>query len=293
MSAIHKSTQQAALRECHRRYVDKQNFRHGLDYHESYGEPPTICFLPSDDNSRHGNFAPETYRAILAKPDWRRRLDKIHTAKRSLPRTGRPWRELDSSNSSDALLMNIFCHPGMLPETRVTDMLGLEPGIAPQFGFRARIPLLDGKFDRTEVDMRLGDLLVESKLTESDFQTKAKAVVDTYRDFAEVFDRRALPRSGERYFSYQLIRNVLAAHAHDCSFCVMADARRPDLVEAWYAIMRCVKIGDLRRRCKMLTWQELALVLPPKLQEFLEHKYGISAGDTASSAPAGASDAWN
>jgi alkylhydroperoxidase family enzyme len=141
--------------------------------------------------------------------------------------------------------------------------------------------------------MKIGDLLVEAKLTENDFQSKTKAVVESYQDFSELFDRRALPRAGDCYLSYQLIRNVLAAHTHGCSFCVMADARRPDLMEAWYAVMRCVKPGDLRRRCKMLTWQELSLVLPRKLQDFLEEKYGIAAGDRAMRAHAGEVDAWN
>ena len=292
MSAIYKTTQHAALRDCHRRYVAAHSLKPGLDYHESYGDPPTICFLPSDDNSRHGNFLAESYRAILANSDWTRRLGKIHTGKRSLPPTGRPWRELDSSNSSDALLMNVFCYPATLAQTPVLHMLGVNPELTPQFGFKARIPLLGNKFDRTEVDMKLGDLLVESKLTESDFQTKKKEIVETYRDFCEIFDPRALPRLGDRYLSYQLIRNVLAAHAHACSFCVIADARRPDLMEAWYAIMRCVKLGDLRRRCKMLTWQELALVLPNDLQRFLEEKYGIAAGNALASGAA-EDDAWN
>jgi hypothetical protein len=277
-SGIFKSTQQSALRECHRRYLEK----HGFPHCESYGDPPTMCFLPYDDGSRHGNFLPESYRAIINHPDWRRRLEKVHAqAKRALPRSDRPWRELDSSNSSDALLMNVFCYPGVFADVRVLHLLAVEQPVAPQFGFRPRVPLIQQRFDRTEVDMKLGDLLVESKLTENDFQSKVKAVVESYRDFAEVFDRRALPRAGDRYLSYQLIRNVLAAHAHGCSFCVIADARRPDLMEAWYAVMRCVKPADLRRRCKMLTWQELALVLPCELRDFLHEKYGISAGDNS------------
>lgn len=291
MAALHKATQRIALRECHRRYVEIHALKHGLDYCESYGDAPTICFLPSEDGSRHGNFSAESYRAIINHPGWRKRLDKVHAqAKRALPRTGRPWRELDSSNSSDALLMNVFCHPGALA-VRLLDTLGVEAPVTPQFGFKARIPLLGGKFDRTEVDMKLGELLVESKLTENDFQSKAKEVVECYQDFTELFDRRALPRAGDRYLSYQLIRNVLAAHTHGCSFCVMADARRPDLMEAWYAVMRCVKPGGLRRRCKMLTWQELALVLPRKLQDFLEVKYGITSGDGAMRAHPGEGDA--
>ena len=55
----------------------------------------------------------------------------------------------------------------------------------------------------------------------------------------------------------------------------MADARRPDLREAWYAVMRCVKPADLRVRCKMITWQEVSEVLPCRLQDFLREKYGI------------------
>jgi hypothetical protein len=56
---------------------------------------------------------------------------------------------------------------------------------------------------------------------------------------------------------------------------LLADARRPDLIEVWYATLGCVKILDLRLRCKLLTWQELAEFLPRPLQAFLEEKYGL------------------
>ena len=54
------------------------------------------------------------------------------------------------------------------------------------------------------------------------------------------------------YVSYQLIRNVLAAHALDLAICVLLDTRRPDLIEAWYPVMKCVRIPELRTRCKVL-----------------------------------------
>jgi hypothetical protein len=38
-----------------------------------------------------------------------------------------------------------------------------------------------------------------------------------------------------------------------------------------------VKSADLRTRLKVLTWQELAALLPGTLQEFLDRKYGIVA----------------
>jgi len=252
--------------------------KNGLLNRETYGEQPVVCYLPAEDGSGHGNFLPETYRSILQNENWRKRLDKVHAqARGSLPREDRRWRELDSSNSSDALLMNIFCFPGTVKNHRLFDLLGVERERIPLFGVKARVPLANGKADRTEIDMRLGDLLVEAKLTESDFQSAGREMVENYRDFREVFDQRNLPREGNRYKSYQLIRNVLAAQANDCSFCVMADSRRPDLKEAWFAVMRCVRIARLRPRCKMITWQELSEVLSQNLRVLLEEKYGIAA----------------
>jgi len=171
----------------------------------------------------------------------------------------------------------VFCFPGVAEDARVLSLLGVEVGATALFGFKARVPLSSGLFDRTEVDLKLGDLLVEAKLTESDFQSKDAEVVRGYRDFKEVFDAKSLPTAGKKFVSYQLIRNVLAAHAGGCSFCVLLDERRPDLIEQWYAVMRCVRMAELRLRCKVLTWQELSEALPGRLRDFLAGKYGIGA----------------
>ena len=190
-----------------------------LDHVLSCGEMPVIVYCPEAAGTRHGNFFDPSYAAMLKRPDWARRLEKIHPqGRRALPRANRVWRELDS-----------------------------------------------------------GTLLVEAKLTEGDFQAKSRCFLESYRDFRTVFEVSALPRSGEQYISYQLIRNVLAAYAAGLSFCVIIDTRRQDLVEAWYAIVRCVRMMELRTRCKVLTWQELSSALPVKLQKFLEAKYGIVA----------------
>jgi hypothetical protein len=250
--------------------------RLGLEHRESRGQPPVVCYLPTA--SGHGNFLPPSYRAILKNPAWRKRLEKPHTsAYDALPREGLTWHELDSSTSSDALLMNIFCYPGTLKSRRILSLLGVESPVQPEFGVKARVPLLNGRTDRTEVDLQLGHLMVEAKLTEANFQQKAKNVVEGYRDFAEVFELPDLPQDDCVYRSYQLIRNVLAAFANGCSFCVMLDERRPDLKQQWFEVMQSVRIHDLRLRCKVLTWQELAESLPPKLQDFLEEKYGIAS----------------
>ncbi|MCU1269952.1 MAG: hypothetical protein JWN74_1246 [Acidobacteriaceae bacterium] len=248
-----------------------------LQHVSSYGDMPVIVYEPSPDAVRHGNFLDATYTAILGQPSWNHRLEKIHSqAARSLPRSERAWKELDSCMSSDALLMNVFCHPTTLSIKCLTSSLGVESGDVPEFGYKARVPLLSGRTDRTEVDMKLGGLLVESKLTEADFQIKDAGVVESYRDLAEVFDLKSMPKLDGKYVSYQLIRNVLAAHALNLEFCVVVDGRRPDLTEAWYAITKCISIPHLRTRCKIVTWQELSGSVPRDLQQFLDFKYGIA-----------------
>lgn len=241
-----------------------------------YGDSPVVCFPPCGED-QHGNFYPASYKALQSHPEWRRRLNKVHTTAKNVlpsPQTEH-WRELDSCMSSDALLMNVFCHPGVLRSAQVAFLLGLEPKLNPRFGVPARVPLVNGRFDRTEIDLRIGGLLVEAKLTESDFQHARRAAVLRYRDFLEVFDAELLPHSGEYFHCYQLIRNVLAAYAGQCSLCVLLDARRPDLVDAWYTVMRGVKPVALRTALKVLTWQELSRVLPASLRSFLAAKYGI------------------
>lgn len=242
---------------------------------------PIVCFPADPTASTHGNFMRESYRAILANPDWRTRLSKVHAhGRRSLPlsEAGR-WRELDSCMSSDALLMNIFCHPRVLRGCHGFPQLGAESDTLPCFGYKARVPLANGRFDRTEVDLRLGSVLIEAKLTENDFQRAEKNVLVTYRDFHAVFDHERLPQTERHYLSYQLIRNVLAAHALNCSFRVLLDERRPDLIEAWYSVMCCVKPAELRTALGVLTWQELARTLPHGVQTFLTAKYGIGIGE--------------
>jgi hypothetical protein len=250
----------------------------------SYGDSPVVCFSPYDGDSRHGNFLNRTYKAIKSKPEWKRRLAKVHTrGRQSLPVTERGrWRELDTCTSSDALLMNVFCYPGVLRDGRISALLGVEPDTPRVFGYKARVPLANGRFDRTEVDMRLGDLLIEAKLTESDFQSAEKKMLLAYRDFSDVFDGQRLPQTGKRYASYQLLRNVLAAFALQCSFCVLIDARRTDLADDWYAVMKCVKPVELRTKLRISTWQEVMQVAPPTLRNFLAAKYGLTTKYCAS-----------
>ena len=342
----------------------------------------------------HGNFHPASDRAISANPAWLRRLAKPHTSSRRSPaRNDWPWRELDSAVSSDALLMNIFCHPrvfnGRTLAPAVANLLNVDRTAQPRFGVNPRVPLrttrkspsklplepgnrasllsgsantLSGRAntltDRTEIDLQLGTLFLEAKLTESDFQTVPPRLIERYRDLETIFDIDRLPRKvlasptshppaedfsqlepefefeADAFVSnqapifnvvipseaqrakepalsvaegwnprispevplksmethvqannpklsrtviqgYQLIRNVLAAYAADASFCVLSDARRPDLIETWFEILSAVHSPTFVTRLKLLTWQELSTTLPKDLQQFLEAKYGI------------------
>ncbi|MCU1283835.1 MAG: hypothetical protein JWO13_185 [Acidobacteriales bacterium] len=252
-------------------YAKKQS----LVYCESYGSTPTIAYPRTQ--AGHGNFYKSSYKAIVGNAEWSCRFNKVHSQRKALPVSDHgPWKELDSSNSSDALLMNVFCYPGVLQSESLRALLNIRSDASPQFGVKARVPLKGSRTDQTEVDMRLDDLLVESKLTETGFQTKRVEIMERYRDFREVFEVKRLPQVDEEFMSYQLIRNVLAAYAMGMRFCVMLDARRPDLREAWHSVQRAVIPAELRVRCLVLTWQELSATVPPALRKFLNDKYGIA-----------------
>jgi hypothetical protein len=282
---------------------------HGYLHDLSTGSAPAVIF-GCDDRGRHGNFHPASYTRICAEREWARRLAKVHTAsRRSRARHDWRWMELDSCSSSDALLMSIFCHPAVFDGLRlspsVAALLHVDPLARPQFGVCVGAPYRPransrAVADRTEIDLVLGNLFLEAKLTESDFQSARLNHVERYRDLEEVFDVGKLPRkiiaaqqlppnvdpddptvhliarpAKLRVAGYQLIRNVLAAYAAEASFCVLCDGRRHDLIEIWYWVLSAIHVSNFSWRLKLLTWQELAGSLPADLQEFLAIKYGI------------------
>jgi len=238
------------------------------------GAVPSVVYQPFD--GAHGNFLPAVYRRICASSDWSRRLKKCYTASRRLALSAdHIRRELDCANSSDALLMNVFCYPGVTCRKQVCALLGIRPGSRPQFGMKPGIPLVSGRADRTEIDMALGHLFVEAKLTEGGFQSARSDLVLRYSDVNAVFNLDALPSSAGLVEGYQLVRGVLAAHHCGTSYLVLCDGRRSDLIEACYRVFVAVRSCELRSRVGLLTWQELSSALPSTLQRFLVSKYGI------------------
>lgn len=260
-----------------RRELSKRNINRAskLPHELSYGVVPSVIY--QEEGHSHGNFLDASYQAICAQPDWRKRLEKSYTGGQWIARA---WeranrRELDCAVSSDALLMNIFCYPGVLHRPGLCAFLGVEPGSAPYFGFNPLTPLTKGRVDRTEIDMRLGDLLVEAKLTESGFRPAADRLLFRYRDFDEVFEAAELQTGEGLIFGYQLVRGILAAYATGGSFALLCDDRRKDLSDSWLRVLRSVRSYSFRNRLKLFTWQEIATHLPLRVRVFLAEKYGI------------------
>jgi hypothetical protein len=277
------SREASALRSELRQFALRYAEARGIPFYESIGaKKPVVLFSPVD--GRHGNFLDASYQAIQRNPKIRGRLGKRHAgARRALPKRFQDDAcEMDSSNSSDALLMNIFCYPEV-GRSRVRDVLGLRQWTHPVFGVRFRLagepegPRLRSQVDRrTEIDMTFStDLAVEAKPTEAEFQQAADASVMRYRHLEEVFAVQSLPRCKKGFDSYQLIRNILAAHERGGRFVVLYDRRRPDLLDRWNAVMRAIRIPALRERCAVLTWQQIAVAVPDELRLFLVEKYGI------------------
>src|SRR5579871_6335753 len=142
---------------------------HRLVHELSPGPSPSVVF-GCDEDGRHGNFHRASFARIVANPEWARRLEKAHTAwRRSFARKDWRWMELDAATSSDALLMNVFCHPevfdGQQLSGTVATLLGVDREVQPRFGacpgapLAARLKPRSRKaagleaFDRTEIDL--------------------------------------------------------------------------------------------------------------------------------------------
>lgn len=269
------STEASALRLDLRRLALTYAKTTNRSYYESLGmTDPVILFRSVDEH--HGNFIDATYRVIRDNPAFLERLGKRHTQARQLPQQFQGDAcELDSSNSSDALLMNIFCYPE-IENSRVREVLGLDRWATPAFGVRFRVAGETGPAV-TELDMTFStELAVEAKLTERKFQQASVDLVMRYHNLQEVFAVDSLPRCRKGFESYQLIRSVLALHERGGRFIVLYDQRRPDLLKLWEAVVHAIRIPDLRERCSALTWQEIAATVPEALQVFLVGKYGIA-----------------
>lgn len=224
------------------------------------------------------NFFDESWNLISKNPQYFNRTKKIHSHFDSIiPLVY----EMQSSNSSDALAMNIFCHPKIKEWKGIRNLFQLPIISTIEFGFKPQIiKIVNGNTicDSTEVDVFINNSIIgECKLTEEDFTSKSKKEVEQYKEFKNVFHIDKLIQNETKYHNYQLIRNILAANQHDCHFILFCDIRRPDLAKSFYQTIRCIKDDyiNLRTRCEIIYWQDIAQVVGQDLKKFLNEKYGL------------------
>ncbi len=181
------------------------------------------------------NFLNTTYENICKNPDWQKRTQKKHT---------QDTLEMQSSNSSDAILMNIFCYPQFTNWIGPHKLLGIDKDEEIIFGWKPSFEN-EKKANSTEIDMKIGNRIFESKLTESSFTEKNLSVVEKYSDFYDVFDHQYLIKESKKgnkiVKNYQLVRNILTAYKYDLHFSVLLDSSRIDLIKEIMTIIKSLK----------------------------------------------------
>ena len=217
-------------------------------------------------NDIEDNFCKSSYENIKSHPSWYDRTKKLHS------HFNDGTLEMQSSNSSDALLMNIFCHPKFNTWKGVNNYLGINSDDEKIFGWN---PFFDNENPQypTEVDLKIGNHIFESKLTENTFTSKDVAIIENYTDFSSVFDSSLLEKDDNKYKHYQLIRNVLAAYKYDFYFSIIIDSSRIDLINELLNVVIAVKDSTLRKRINFFTWQEIVDLCGKEIKEYIGEKY--------------------
>lgn len=248
------------LKICLRDFAKEYAKERGLPIDTSHST--AIIFLNLKDN-----FEPESFERIYNNKEWYERTQKKH------PNVKDAF-EMQSSNSSDALLMSIFCHPRISKWKGVSNALGVNV-TNPIFGFKPYIPKTGGRFDSTEIDIALDEVFIEAKLTETDFTQKSAFIVEDYEGFLNVFHKNHLKLRGNKYENYQVIRNILAAIQYDKRHILLCDERRPDLARSYFETVNCIRDITIRKRFRVVFWQEIQRGCGVRLNEYLKIKYGI------------------
>jgi len=215
------------------------------------------------------NFNKDSFDNIHKNNDWKSRLAKRHT---HFP--DQNIYEMQSANSSDALLMNIFCHPQFTKWIGPKKLLKIEKYDDITFGWNPIFKNENPK-QRTEIDLKINntDIIIEAKLTESDFTSKEIDYVERYEKIFTVFDKNQLKITNGKYENYQLIRNILAAKKYNSQFILLIDETRIDLIRHFYETINAVKDINLVNNLRFITWQEITELTGISLKEYIENKY--------------------
>lgn len=213
------------------------------------------------------NFNPDSYQKILSNPEWEKRLRKKKKYP-NLPNT----LEMQSSNSSDALLMNVFCNPKFIEWKGIKKLFNIIDFDCFRFGWNPNFS--NEKSHPTEIDLKFNNIIIEAKLTEANFKLQDKKTVETYDNFFSVFDYTLLElNKNGKYRNYQLIRNILSAYKNECRFVLLVDESRIDLIKEFIKTTNAIKDNSLRNRMEFITWQEISNSVGRTLREYIQMKY--------------------
>ena len=212
------------------------------------------------------NFHTKSFRNIQSNDKWQKRTQKKHS------HFVDGILEMQSSNSSDALLMNIFCYPGLKKWKGIQKLLNFDQTEEFQFGWNPKFDNENRQYP-TEIDLKIGNRIFEAKLTESSFTSKSKDVIRSYPDFESVFNEEILTLPNGMISNYQLVRNILAAYKYDYNFTVIIDSSRIDLLREITKIIKSIRLDDLRKRIDFITWQEITGKLGNDLKSYISEKY--------------------
>ena len=209
------------------------------------------------------SFHPDTFANISKNNDFKKRLDKPHS---NVPNC----KEMQSSNSSDALLMNFFAHPKIKEWKSLRDLVSINQSDNIEFGWN---PTFSNETNhKTEIDMKIGDSIFEAKLTEKDFTEKELRVVLAYSNIENIIDLRGLTNNSV-VSNYQLIRNLLTVDKYGCKFNLLIDETRIDLIREFYKVKCAIKNSYLSDNFNFITWQEISNCVGLDLKNFITEKY--------------------
>ena len=210
------------------------------------------------------NFFSETFKNIHNHNGWKARTEKHHS------RFSDGTLEMQSSNSSDALLMNIFCHPEFKKLRPLTRLLDVKSDCELEFGWN---PEFENETHPTEIDLKIGNRIFEAKLTEKSFTSARKDIVKRYADYSTVFTEEFLIGEKDYIKHYQLIRNILTAYQYDYSLTVLLDSTRIDLIKEIFNVIKSIRVDALKKKISFITWQEIIDTCKENLKEYLAEKY--------------------
>jgi hypothetical protein len=209
------------------------------------------------------NFYPETFANICDKIDYKKRLDKPHS---KVP----DFKEMQSSNSSDALLINFFTHPEIKEWKSLRDLISINQSDDIEFGWN---PEFDNEINhKTEIDMKIGNAICEAKLTEKNFTSKRLQIVLGYSNVENIIDLKVLTKNNI-VSNYQLIRNLLTAEKHGLKFNLLIDETRIDLIREFYKVKCAIKTSSLLDNFNFITWQEISNCVGLDLKNYITEKY--------------------